>query len=277
MTMTEVSGSPRELSQPDDLRGSGRGKVRCTPGTPCWVSLMVHGLDSTQDFYGALFDWTFSPGPRQLGPYVQALLDGRVVAGIGTLPPDRHLPIAWTPYFATDDADVTAEQIRCCGGTVGVGPLDAGEAGRLVIASDPTGAVFGAWQGRRHIEAEAVGEPGTPVWNELLTQDASMVGKFYAAVFGYESQVLASAEHGHLTLHLGSRQVAAIHGVGNALPHDRGPHWMTYFEVADTDAAARRVAELGGQVVRSPRDASTGRLATVADPEGAVFTIVRRA
>lgn len=109
-----------------EARGStGLNGAAYPPGTPCWVSLMVHGMATTQDFYGALFGWEFQPGPQQLGPYVRALLDGRQVAGIGQLPPDRHLPIAWTPYFASADADLTAETVRHCGGTVGVGPLDA--------------------------------------------------------------------------------------------------------------------------------------------------------
>jgi predicted enzyme related to lactoylglutathione lyase len=49
---------------------------------------------------------------------------------------------------------------------------------------------------------------------------------------------------------------------------------MTYFEVADTDEAARRVVELGGYILQPPREGSSGRVATVADPEGAAFTIV---
>jgi len=73
---------------------NGDTRARHAPGTPCWVSLMVHGLAATQDFYGALFGWEFQPGPQQLGPYARALLDGYEVAGIGQLPPDRHLPIA---------------------------------------------------------------------------------------------------------------------------------------------------------------------------------------
>ncbi len=64
--------------------------------------------------------------------------------------------------------------------------------------------------------------------------------------------------------------MAALHGVGHALPRDRGPHWMTYFEVADTDRAAARVVELGGRVLQPPREGSSGRVATVADPEGCV-------
>ncbi|MET9622018.1 VOC family protein [Streptomyces sp. NPDC006464] len=251
--------------------------TRRPPGTPSWVSLMVHGLDATQEFYGALFGWEFVPGPQQLGPYVRALLDGKEVAGIGQLPPDRHLPVAWTTYLATDDAAGTTETIRCCGGTVAVGPLDAGEAGRLAICSDPTGAVFGVWQAEAHHGTATAGPPGTPVWNELLTHETSMVAKFYRTVFGYEIEPVVSADFDYLTLHLDGRPVASLHGVGTALPRDRGAHWMTYFEVADTDAAARLVTELGGRVLRQPREGTAGRLATVTDPEGAVFTIVRSA
>jgi predicted enzyme related to lactoylglutathione lyase len=52
---------------------------------------------------------------------------------------------------------------------------------------------------------------------------------------------------------------------------------MTYFEVEDTDEWARLVTELGGHVLEPPHDAAAGRVATVSDPEGAVFTIVRTA
>ncbi|NUL06740.1 VOC family protein [Streptomyces lunaelactis] len=250
--------------------------TRHTPGTPCWVSLMVHGLDATQEFYGALFGWEFSPGPDPLGPYVRALIEGKEVAGIGQLPTSRHLPIAWTPYLATDDADATAESIRSCGGTVGVGPLDAGDAGRLAIATDPSGAVFGVWQMGAHSGTAVYGTHGTPVWNELVTLETSSVCKFYEAVFGYETEAVVSADFDYLTLHLAGRPVAALHGVGQALPR-KGSHWMTYFEVKDTDVAAHHVVELGGHVVQAPRASTSGRVATVADPEGAVFTIVRSA
>jgi predicted enzyme related to lactoylglutathione lyase len=253
---------------------NGTTHARRTPGTPCWVSLMVHGTAATQEFYGALFGWEFQPGPRQLGPYVRALLDGHEVAGIGQLPPDRHLPVAWTPYFASDDVNVTAETVRHSGGTVGVGPLDAADAGRLAIASDPTGAVFGVWQAAAHLGTGISGVPGTPAWNELLTRDSASVAKFYQGVFGFELEPADSADLDVVTLRLDGRAVAGIHGVGRALPRDRGAHWLTYFEVADTEAAATRVVELGGQVLKEPYDSPHGRMATVADPEGAVFSVL---
>ncbi|MEV0222671.1 VOC family protein [Streptomyces sp. NPDC050704] len=245
------------------------------PGTPCWVSLMVHGMAATQEFYGELFGWEFQPGPQQLGAYVRAQLDGQEVAGIGQLPPDRHLPVAWTPYLASDDVDLTAETVRSCGGTVGVGPLDADEAGRLAIASDPSGAVFGVWQAAAHLGTGITGVPGTPTWNELVTRDSAGVAKFYETVFGYEEEPVVSADFDYITLHIKGRPVAGIHGVGNALPRDRGPHWMTYFEVADVDSALARVLDLGGHALKPPRDTPHGRIATVADPEGAMFSVVR--
>jgi predicted enzyme related to lactoylglutathione lyase len=243
-------------------------------GAPCWVSLLAHDLEATHDFYSQLFDWDFETTEQPFGPYLRATLNGRAVAGIGAMPRDRHLPVAWTTYFDTADADATAELIRDCGGTVGVGPLDADDAGRMAIASDPLGAVFGIWQPLRYSGVEVVGEPGSLAWNELITRETSMVGKFYSAVFGFEPEAVVSADFDYLSLHLDGRPVAGIHGVGQALPRDRGSHWMTYFAVADTDAAARQVVALGGHIVREPRDSTYGRLATVADPQGAVFTVI---
>ncbi|WP_405573361.1 VOC family protein [Streptomyces sp. NBC_01167] len=248
--------------------------TRHPPGTPCWVSLMVHGLEATQAFYGELFGWEFSPGPQQLGPYVRALIDGNEVAGIGRLPVDRHLPTAWTPYLATDDADVTAEAVRSCGGTLGVGPLDAGDAGRMAIVTDLAGAVFGLWQPAAHAGTALHGTHGTPVWNELLTTDTQSVTKFYQAVFGYDAKPDGDPGEDRVTLCLDGRPVAALHGVPSRT-RDRGSHWMTWFEVEDPDMTARQITRIGGQVLEPPADGPHGRLARVADPEGAVFTIVR--
>lgn len=75
----------------------GATHARYAPGTPCWVSLMAHGLTATQEFYGQLFGWDFRPGPEQLGPYVRALLDGQEVAGIGQLPRTATCPSPGRP------------------------------------------------------------------------------------------------------------------------------------------------------------------------------------
>ncbi|MBL1085183.1 VOC family protein [Streptomyces actinomycinicus] len=257
-----------------EARESAGPHVRRVPGTPCWVSLMVRGLEATEEFYGELFGWEFRPGPQQLGPYVRALLDGQEVAGMGQLPPDRRLPVAWTPYLAADDVDQTADTVRLCGGTVAVGPLDAAEAGRMAIASDPSGAVFGIWQASAYLGTALTGVPGTPVWNELLTFETESVAKFYKSVFGYEEEPVVSAGFDYLTLHLGGRPVAGLHGVGHGLPRDRGPHWQTYFEVADVDETLRHVGDLGGSVLRAAHDSPHGRVARVVDPEGAEFSLV---
>jgi predicted enzyme related to lactoylglutathione lyase len=234
-------------------------------------------MRSTQDFYGGLFGWEFRPGPRQLGPYVRALLDGREVAGIGQLPEGLRLPVTWTPYLASRDVDLTAETVRLSGGTIGVGPLDAEEAGRLALGSDPAGAVFGIWQSSAHLGADIVGVPGVPgapAWNELVTYESGGVVKFYEALFGYRQEAADDPELDYVTLSVDGRPVVGIHGMGDALPHDLGPHWMTYFEVAGAERTVERVVDLGGSVLTPVHDSPHGRVATVADPEGARFSVL---
>src|SRR5690606_1539756 len=93
--------------------------------------------------------------------------------------------------------------------------------------------------------------------------------------FGYDEEPVVSADLDYVTLQLDGRPVAGVHGVGNALPRDRGPHWLTYFTVADADDAADHVVHLGGQVLKPARDSAHGRVATVADPEGARFALLQ--
>lgn len=251
-------------------------------GAPCWVNLLVRSLPLTQEFYGGLFGWEFQSGPMHFGPYVRAVLDGRLVAGIGESPKHLGQPVAWTTYLSTADADAAAEAIRGSGGTVAVGPLDAEEeAGRVAIASDPSGAAFGVWQPIGHTGVGVIGEPGSLTWSELVTRNAPAIAGFYSAAFGFEADpavpVADDSGSEQVLLRLDGLPVAGVRGVGDALPRGSSPRWMTYFEVEDTEAAVRRVAALGGRVLREPHEVKAGLAAEVADPEGAPFMLIRTA
>lgn len=252
--------------------------LRHTPGTPCRASLMVRDLPGSRDFYQALFGWEFRAGPQQPGPYVRAVLDGREVAALGETAPGRESRIAWIPYLASDDADATADRIRACGGTVAVGPLDSGQAGRMAIAADPAGASFGVWQAGTHLGPGAgeADRAGTPVWFELLAARTSAVARFYPAVFGYDVAETGGEDEDELTLRLAGHVVAGVRGVGDTLPAGHPPYWETCFAVADAEAAVHRVTELGGRLVQEPRETPYGRRATVLDPEGARFSVLTR-
>ena len=66
--------------------------------------------------------------------------------------------------------------------------------------------------------------------------------------------------------------VAAVGPRPEALP--AAAAWNTYVAVDDADAAARRAQELGGAVVMGPMDVGeAGRMAAIADPEGALFFV----
>jgi uncharacterized protein len=245
-------------------------------GDPCWTSLMVHDLPATQRFYHELFGWEYRSGPEQLAPYVRAVLNGREVAGLGGMPRRRRLTIAWLPYVAADDADAATGLVRDYGGTCAIGPLDAGEAGRVAIVADTSGASFGVWQPgtATYMPAPSPRTPGSPVWYELVTQEAWTVGKFYPSVFGYEAEAKVESDLEYITLRLRGRAVAGIRGVGRNLPRERGAHWTTFFAVEDVEAALGRVSRLGGRVVAEPDEWRHGVRAVVADLEGAQFHLV---
>ncbi|MFJ2581194.1 VOC family protein [Kitasatospora aureofaciens] len=242
-------------------------KLRLAQGTPCWVSLLTDDLAGARAFYGDLLGWTYSPGPTQLGAYVRAELDGEPVAGLG-ISTATGFPVQWTTYFAVDSADSTAQLVRECGGTVAVGPLQAERAGRMAIAADVSGAVFGLWQGEEHTGREAGPEPGGPAWAELLTPDAEGAAAFYATILG--RPVRPAGGESALLVH--GRPVAGIRHGAELRGHP--PRWRVHFAVRDAELTTRRATELGGRVLVEPHDTARGRAARLADPQGGHFSVL---
>jgi predicted enzyme related to lactoylglutathione lyase len=249
--------------------------TRDTPwpeGTPCWVDLAADDLDKAASFYSRLFGWQVERGGPEMGGYSTALVDGQVVAGLAPkMGPD--VPNVWTTYLATEDVERTTQKIVAAGGAVLSPPMDVMDLGRMAIAADPAGAVFGLWQAAKHTGFTRVNEPNTVAWNENLSRDYERNREFYASVFGYH---YGDVEGGirYATLDLPGGMVGGIGELPAEAPKEVPAHWMTYFNVADTDRAVARVRELGGATLQEPFDTPYGRMALVADDQGAAFSVM---
>ena len=57
------------------------------------------------------------------------------------------------------------------------------------------------------------------------------------------------------------------------LGEDDNSHWVVYWQVDDVDSSLERLVELGGTIHEQAQDSPYGRIATVADPSGAVFKL----
>ena len=113
---------------------------------------------------------------------------------------------------------------------------------------------------------------GTPSWVDLGTPDVDKAATFYSALFGWEVEEAGPVEEtgGYRMARLQGKAVA---GLGPA--QDPGPpRWTTYVTVDDCDKTVAAAKEAGGQVFLEPMDVLTaGRMAVIADPEGAVFSV----
>jgi uncharacterized protein len=60
--------------------------------------------------------------------------------------PPGGAPPHWLAYFTTADIDAAAERIPELGGGLTVPPMEI-PSGRIVVASDPQGALFALFEG----------------------------------------------------------------------------------------------------------------------------------
>jgi uncharacterized protein len=247
-------------------------------GMPAWVNLQTSvGPQAASRFYCALFGWTVQARHRPLddasGWWVFRL-QGMDVGDIGPGPKP-----SWTMNISVDDADATARAVFDRGGGVSLWPTRYFDAGRMAICTDPLGARFAIWESAGHVYPDVMHEPGSFTWSELTCRDVDLAKRFYATVFGWESDTPPFADAtGYNVFFLPGveRPVAGMVQMDELWPEDTPPHWMVYFAVADTDRTAARASELGGTVTVEPFELfNVGRVAVLEDPEGASFSILQ--
>jgi len=244
---------------------------RWPAGTPCWVDLAVPDVPGALRFYTAVLGWSFVDTGPELGNYQIAQVRGHAAAGIGPLMQEGQ-PSAWTIYLASDDADATAKAIAEHGGRVLVEPMEIPGTGRMVIAVDPTGAAFGVWQATEMIGAGVYNEPGSLVWEDARLPDPAAAKRFYADVFGYTYRAVEGAPADYETFGTGGDPFGGMGGLMGG-PEGTPGHWVAYFSVSDVDAAVTAAESAGGSIAMAPVDTPFGRMAAIADPFGATFSV----
>lgn len=243
------------------------------PGTPSWVDLGVDDIDAAAAFYGELFGWDVPPGEEQYGHYRSAELRGRPVAGLG--PKMNPGPPVWSTYVSTDDIDALSSAVTAAGGAVVVPAMAVLAQGSMAVFTDDTGTFISAWQPGDHRGAGLVNEPGALAWNELMTRHATEAKGFYGTVFGWTGQDHDMGPAGTYTeWHLDGRSIGGMMPMGDGFPAEVPNHWAVYFAVADADSSVAKVTELGGTVMMEPFDIQQGRVAVVADSQGAAFNVI---
>lgn len=244
-------------------------------GTPCYVELQTPDQRAAALFYASLFGWQVEEVPLddQGHVYLAASVQGDAVAGIGgQLPEAAGRPGAWSVYLAVDDVDAVAARVPAAGGTLEAGPFDVRDLGRMAAIQDPTGARVNLWQAGSHHGTARANEPGTPVWNELTSPDLETATRFYTEVLGVTWQRSGTPNGDYLVLLADDRPVG-----GAMAPQAEGipPHWNVYFDVTSVDEGVAQALALGGTVVVPAFDVpDVGRMAFLADPQGAMFALM---
>ncbi|MDQ0822759.1 putative enzyme related to lactoylglutathione lyase [Arthrobacter sp. V4I6] len=246
-------------------------------GAPCWIDLMTSDTEKAKAFYGTLFGWTFQTGDEEkYGGYITAAKDGKTVAGM--MQKDdamAGMPDTWSTYLGSDDAAATVQAAVQHGGQIYLEPMDVPEQGRMAMIADATGASVGIWEPHEMPGYGLAAEPGTPAWHELHATDYDKAVKFYQDVFGWNTDVMSDTpEFRYTTLGAGDSAKPGIMDASGYLPAEVPASWQIYFNVHDTDASIEKAVAMGATVIDGPDNTPFGRLATLADPTGAMFKIM---
>lgn len=244
-------------------------------GTPCWIDCQVDDTTAARDFYSALFGWEVQDGPAEAGGYLMATLDGRAAAGIGPKPADMGaMPSVWTTYFAADRADKIAERVSEAGGQVFMPPFDVLDVGRMFIAADPAGGVFGVWEAKAHHGCAVFNQHGAYCWNELHSPAYDQAHVFYNKVFDWQYNEIGDGVNLIYSTFALPGDSHELGGIMDASAMKTPPYWLTWIQVDDADGSLNRATELGASVIMGPDDSPFGRMGILQAPQGEVFGMI---
>ena len=252
-----------------------------THGLFCWADLGTTDAAAAKAFYAGLLGWTFDD--HQVAPdmvYSISNVDGGPVGGLYAQPEamrSQGVPPCWNPYISTDQLDALVARIPAMGGAIVAPPCAVPDTGRMAVIADPQGAVVSLWSSDSAFPGAARqgAKPGTVCWNELATSDLDAAATFYSGLFEWAvKDAGTSADCPYVMFMLAGEPVGGMLPASVAGP-DVPPHWLVYFNVADCDAAVATATALGGQTCKAPFEVpDVGRIAILADPQGAMFALI---
>jgi predicted enzyme related to lactoylglutathione lyase len=114
--------------------------------------------------------------------------------------------------------------------------------------------------------------PGKFVWADLVTDDVAAARKFYGGLFGWTFQDLG----GYTICANDERPLCGMFQRSRPTNGDARPRWFGFISVPNVARAERAVKAAGGRVVAERRKMpGRGEQAVFADPEGALFGVVK--
>jgi predicted enzyme related to lactoylglutathione lyase len=112
--------------------------------------------------------------------------------------------------------------------------------------------------------------------NELITTDLNSAKEFYGELLGWTfTETKTIYGNPYLVIHKEGTLVGGMMLKEGNVPDDVSPCWDPYITVEDVEASAKKVEELGGEVILPPTDLPNfGRFCVVKDPQGISFNLI---
>lgn len=117
------------------------------------------------------------------------------------------------------------------------------------------------------------------IWYELMTPDPDAAAQFYGAVVGWTVEAHSDPADGQdyrmIVRSDGGNAGGVLKLTSEMQAGGARPVWLGYLSVDDVDAAVAAIEAEGGKVQMPATDIEVGRIAMIADPQGAPIYLMK--
>lgn len=137
--------------------------------------------------------------------------------------------------------------------------------------------IYGGFAPVVTLEKPNANKPGDYIWYELLTSDAEAAQAFYGSVLGWRYTDSGQPDMDYRIINACEHAVGGLMQITREMAdHGARPVWLGYIAVDDVDATVAEIEKRGGRLQMAAMDIPmVGRIAMVADPQGAPFYVMK--
>jgi predicted enzyme related to lactoylglutathione lyase len=242
-----------------------------------WLELVTLNQQEAKAFYTSVFGWESVDLSSPSGAYTLLRQGNSDIAGLYEMTEEQrehNLQPHWLTFVSVSDVDEATKWADEGGAVVVNPPTDVGANDRVSIVQDPVGAVIGLRQAGGEGGADVVDAPASFCWSEHVTTRRSEVEEFYSGLL--ECQIRQADDESSQRSFLRNEGTGLLASTSEPQSEDVAPHWHVYFGVNDIGDTVALVEETRGVVLDDPfYDEGIGHVARIADPQGAVFSILQ--
>ncbi len=243
--------------------------------TNLWHDLITPDLNASKNFYGKIFNWTFSDVNFKGLKYTTIYNKGKIIGGMIEIKSAKNSTWISSLPLSNEDLSERIKSVVGYGAKVLLPPVKLPGRGKQIVFEGMQGEEFSLISENEYTSKMDTEETeGNWFGIELWATDVVKAKEFYEKAFEVDIEKTVYNNKDYWLFSLNSKILA---GMINNPVINQGSQWVPYIKINDPSKIISKVEGSSGSILLAPStEFREGKIGIIEDPHGAIIAIQKK-